>query len=361
MDDIAEKGIAAHWAYKNDGYLSEMDSEMDKWLKQVQEILVSTDVNALELLDIIHKDLVATDIVAFTPKGEQRSIQNGATVLDFAYNIHSHIGNQAIAAKVNMKLVPLSQVIKSGDQIEIITAESSHPKVEWLQFLQTRHARNLVIDYFRKHSRQLTEKGREMYAERLAALGIAHTQENMKKVLRHCMLNNASELYFRMALGLVGQEDIRETFVDSVTLPAGADYSLALCCKPIPGDPVIGFRREDGKIVVHKKSCPEVEKLALQFGSSHFVVVKSFESETADEFPVRLSIRGVDKKGILNNISRYVSLVMGINMTEIHLGGKDGVMEGYIEMMVHDKKDLDTLIKGLSSIEGMTDVIRTDI
>ncbi|MCR4571246.1 MAG: HD domain-containing protein, partial [Bacteroidales bacterium] len=122
MDDIAEKGIAAHWSYKNNGYISEEDSEMDKWLKKVQEILVSTDVNALELLDIIHKDLITTDIVVFTPKGEQRSIQNGATVLDFAYSIHTHIGNQAIAAKVNMKLTPLSQVLRSGDQVEIITA-----------------------------------------------------------------------------------------------------------------------------------------------------------------------------------------------------------------------------------------------
>ena len=361
MDDIAEKGIAAHWAYKNDGYLSEVDSEMDKWLKKVQEILVSTDVNALELLDIIHKDLVATDIVVFTPKGEQRSIQNGATMLDFAYNIHTHIGNQAIAAKVNMKLVPLSQVIKSGDQVEIITAESGHPKVEWLQFLQTRHARNVVIDYFRKHSRQLIEKGREIFSDRLLVLGVDHTQENLKKVLRHCMLNNASELYFRLALGLVSQEDLKEALLDSKTVSDKPDYVIASCCKPIPGDPVIGFRREDGTIVVHKKTCPEVERLSMQFGSSNFVVVNGFESDSRDEFPVRLSIRGVDKKGILNNISRYVSFVMGINMTEIHLGGKDGVMEGYIEMMVRDRKDLDTLIKGLSSIDGMTDVVRTDI
>ena len=127
MDDIAEKGIAAHWSYKNNGYISELDSEMDKWLKTVQEILVSSDVNALELLDIIHKDLVTTDIVVFTPKGEQRTIQNGATVLDFAYNIHTHFGNQAIAAKVNMKLVPLSQVLHAGDQVEIITAGNGRP------------------------------------------------------------------------------------------------------------------------------------------------------------------------------------------------------------------------------------------
>ena len=363
MDDIAEKGIAAHWAYKNDGYLSEVDSEMDKWLKQVQEILVSSDVNALELLDIIHKDLVATDIVVFTPKGEQRSIQNGATMLDLAYNIHSHIGNKAIAAKANMKLVPLSQTIKSGDQVEIITAESGAPKLEWLQFLQTRHARNLVIDYFRKkNQRQLIEKGREMYIERLSSLGAEQSQETLKKVLRHCMINNAPELYFRMALGLVSPECIREALSgEKVSALPGSEYVTASCCKPLPGDAVIGFRREDGTIVVHKKSCPEVEKLSLQYGSSNFVVVNGYESEGIEEFPVRLSIRGVDKKGLLNKITRYVSLKMNVNITEIRLGGKDGVMEGYIDISVRDKKDLDLLIGGLGSIDGMTDVVRTDI
>ena len=118
MDDIAERGIAAHWAYKRDGYLNDSESNMDKWLAKVQEILSSEDVNALELLDIIHKDLIATDIVVFTPKGEQKSIQAGATVLDFAYMIHTDIGNTAIAAKVNMRLVPLSQELKTGDRVE---------------------------------------------------------------------------------------------------------------------------------------------------------------------------------------------------------------------------------------------------
>ena len=146
MDDIAEKGIAAHWTYKKEGYISENDSEMDKWLEKVKEILVSPDVNALDLLDIIHNDLTSSDITVFTPKGEQRTIQKGATALDFAYQIHSEIGNKAIAAKVNLKIAPLSQTLRTGDTVEIITAENSEPKREWLQFLETRHARTAVID-----------------------------------------------------------------------------------------------------------------------------------------------------------------------------------------------------------------------
>jgi len=360
MDDIAEKGIAAHWSYKNNGYISEIDSEMDKWLKKVQEILVSSDVNALELLDIIHKDMITTDIVVFTPKGEQRTIQYGATVLDFAYNIHTHIGNRAIAAKVNMKLAPLSQVLKAGDQVEIITAESGHPKIEWLQFLQTRHARNLVIEYFRKGRRPLIEKGKEIYSERLTVMGVERSRENLKKMLRRTMLNDASELYFRVALGLLGPEVFRETFASARPSSGRGGYVIASCCNPIPGDPVIGFRAEDGTVIVHKKSCPEVEKLALEYGSSRFVVVDGFDS-VFEEFPVRLSIRGIDKIGLLNKISQFVSLTMEINIREIHLSGKDGIMDGYIDMLVHDKNNLEAMIRGLRSIDGVQDVVRTDM
>ena len=176
MDDIAEKGIAAHWAYKQDGYIGENDSEMDKWLSKVKEILVSPDVNALELLDIIHNDLVSTNIMVFTPKGEQKSIQKGATALDFAYMIHTEIGHNAIAAKVNMKLVPLSTVLKTGDQVEIITAEDSSPKTEWLDFLQTRHARNIVMDWFRTDKTRYVNAGKASLTEQLETLGAKYDE-----------------------------------------------------------------------------------------------------------------------------------------------------------------------------------------
>ena len=146
MDDIAEKGIAAHWIYKRHGYLGEGDYEMDAWLERIKGILVNPDVNALELLDIIHNDLTSTDIYVFTPMGEQRSIQKGATALDFAYLIHTEVGNKAIAAKVNQRLVTLSHVIDTGDKVEIITAEDAKPQPEWLQFLTTRRARTVVMD-----------------------------------------------------------------------------------------------------------------------------------------------------------------------------------------------------------------------
>lgn len=149
MDDIAEKGIAAHWAYKNDGYLSESDSQMDRWLAKVQDILGSDNASALDLLDLIEDNIFANDIVVFTPKGEQRGISKGSTALDFAYNVHTNVGNHAIAAKVNSKLAPLSRVLKAGDQVEILTANKAKPKPEWLSFLQTRSARRKMLDTLR--------------------------------------------------------------------------------------------------------------------------------------------------------------------------------------------------------------------
>lgn len=162
MDDIAEKGIAAHWAYKNDGYLSEADSEMDRWLAKVQAILGSDDIDALELLDIIQDNIITSEIVVFTPKGDQRSIIKGSTALDFAYKVHTDVGNHAIAAKVNMKLSPLSRVLKAGDQVEIITAVNARPKPEWLRFLLTRHARHKLMEWIRANAPEDLEQAEAM-------------------------------------------------------------------------------------------------------------------------------------------------------------------------------------------------------
>ena len=170
MNEVAEKGIAAHWAYKKDGFASN-ESQMDKWITKVKEILVNPDVNALDLLDMIHNDLVTTDILVFTPKGEQRSIEKGATALDFAYSIHSQIGNKAIAAKVNLKLVPLSYVLKTGDQIEIITAENEKPKHEWLEFVKTSKARKFILDSLKSQRQNTINIGKAKLTEELESIG----------------------------------------------------------------------------------------------------------------------------------------------------------------------------------------------
>ena len=361
MDDIAEKGIAAHWAYKKEGYISENDSSMDRWLAKVQAILDSEDVNALELLDIIHKDLVTTDIVVFTPKGEQKTIQAGSTVLDFAYLIHTQIGNTAIAAKVNMRLVPLSQVLHSGDQVEIITARTGRPKLEWLQFLQTRHARNVVLDYFRGDRAALVKNGETIYRERLRAMNVPDSPETLKLFRDYAQINDRNEIFFRIGAGILGPEDFRRALGERKTETPirNGKYMLAECCHPIPGDPVVGFKTHDGMIVVHKKSCPIAENMASKHGNL-VVAIPDLEMEER-EFPVRLSIRGIDRVGLLNDITGCISVAMGINMTELQFGSKDGVFEGYISMKVKDRKVLESMIAAISKVDGISDVVRTDI
>ena len=389
MNDIAEKGIAAHWAYKKDGFTGENDSEMDKWISKVKEILVDPDVNALELLDIIHNDLTSTDIFVFTPKGDQKRIQKGATALDFAYSIHTEIGNKAIAAKVNMKLVPLSYELRTGDQVEIITAENEKPKREWLQFLQTRKARNIVMDYLRGERQESIRIGRKMVEEQLGSIGRKADEETLNALMDGYEIfeRNPDELYFRVGIGILRLNNLEEIvrngyakaeksrmwnfnwfrgkdkknsyIIDDIN-DTGHRYVIATCCNPIPGDSVVGFLASDGTITVHKKSCPVANGIAAKHGDR--IVVPEWKSgEVQSAFLVRLSLKGFDRLGIINEISRYISLVMSVNIRRFYLGTEGGVFEGYIDLYVHDKEDLEKLVRKLNKIEGIQSVVRSDL
>ena len=287
MNDIAEKGIAAHWAYKREGIVSESESEMDKWIAKVQEILMNPDVNALELLDIIHNDLTASEIFVFTPKGEQKAILKGATALDFAYMIHTHIGNKAIAAKVNLRLEPLSYVLRSGDQIEIITAQNENPKREWLDFLKTRKAINIVKEYFDRLDRK---NAAEAQANQKASSGSKWSLPFFKPKAKSEYIIN----------------DRRNT---------DNRFVIATCCHPIPGDPVIGFLSPDGVVTVHKKSCQVANTLAATSGDS--IVVPKWEADEMNAFPARISVTGIDRVGLLNEITKYVSVIMKVNLRRL--------------------------------------------
>jgi len=389
MDDIAEKGIAAHWTYKQNGYIGENDSEMDLWLNQIKEILVNPDVNALELLDIIHNDLTLTDIYVFTPKGEQRTIQKGATVLDFAYLIHTEIGHKAIAGKVNQRLVSLNHVIKTGDQIEIITAEEEHPKREWLQFLQTRKARSLVMDYFKNERKQTVDFGRKTLEDQAKALGFKLTEDRLQRLDAAYEATDRDDLFYKIGIGQVKLDNLPDILKsrqrvsllrkilygpakaaskpspEKVYVIGGKDddghqYVIATCCNPIPGDSVVGFKSPDGKITVHKKSCPVAEEIAATHGD--WVVVPKWLEETGDKsFLVRISLKGLDRMGLLNEISRYLSLVMGANMRKLNLSADQGIFEGYIDLYVNSRDVLDKIIKKLGTIEGIESVSRVDL
>lgn len=386
MNDIAERGIAAHWTYKKDGFVDENENEMDKWILKVKEILSNPDVNALELLDIMHNDLTTTDIFVFTPKGDQKRIAKGATALDFAYSIHSQIGNKAIAAKVNMKLVPLSYVLKTGDQVEIITAETEKPKREWLQFVQTRKAKGIILDYLKGERQESIKVGKKMVEEQLNAIGRKLNDKAIKALLEGYEIfeGNADELYFRVGIGILKLNNLEDVVKKSEEKPGKTwsfpwfrskekknsfiindesdtrhRYVIASCCNPIPGDSVVGFLASDGTVTVHKKTCSVANDIAAKHGDR--IVMPVWEDGPQHSFLVRLSLKGLDRIGIINEISRYISLVMSINIRRFCLGTEEGIFEGYIDLYVHDKDDLEKLIKKLNKIEGIQSVVRSDL
>ena len=389
MNDIAEKGIAAHWSYKKDGFADENESEMDKWITKVKDILVNPDINALELLDLIHNDLLQTEIFVFTPKGEQKAIEKGATALDFAYAIHSHIGNKAIAAKVNLRLMPLSYVLKTGDQVEIITAETEKPKREWLNFVKTRKAKSFIMDSLKSERQESVKIGKNMLVEQLDALGYSLSDKVLHRLMEAYEIfdTKPEELYFRIGVGLIKLNNLREKlqkpketkssgwlnwlkpkeekkdedFVISDDGVTNHKYVIATCCNPIPGDSVIGFKASDGTVTVHKRTCEIANNLASKFGDK--IVIPKWEHANRQNlsFLVRLSLKGFDRIGIINDITRYISFVMSVNIRKFCLGTEDGIFDGFIDLYVNDMGDLEKLMKKLQKIEGIQSVIRTDL
>ncbi len=393
MDDIAEKGIAAHWVYKKHGMMGEGDYEMDNWLNSIKEILVNPDINALELLDIIHNDLTATEIYVFTPRGEQRSIQKGATALDFAYLIHSEVGHKSIAAKVNQKLVKLNHVLKTGDKVEIITAEDARPQPEWLKFLVTHRARTLVTDYFKAQRKQTVEFGRKSLEQAAEGIGLELDERNLQRLEAAYNVESRDELLYGIGIGNISLDNFEEvvkrsngtrmswirrmlrldaqqpekpespsgeTVIIGSSDPGAPHFHIATCCNPIPGDPVIGFKAPDGTVTIHKKSCKVAETIAATHGD-WVVVPKWLEQAEDTSFLVRISLRGIDRVGMLNDITRYLSLVMGVNMRRLSLQAESGLFEGYIDLYVNSRDILDKLIKKLSSIEGIDNVTRSEL
>ena len=369
MNDIAERGIAAHWAYKKDGFAEENESEMDKWIVKVKDIIANPDVNALELLDLVHNDLIKTDIFVFTPKGEQRSIEKGATALDFAYSIHTEIGNKAIAAKANLRLVPLSYVLKTGDQIEIITAEKEKPKAEWLKFAKTRKARSIIMDQLKSERQENIRKGKDMLEEKLGSLGYRMNDKTVHALMEGYEIfdTKPDEFYFRIGVGLLKLSNLSDVLHQWHNKPKLQEtgqhhYIIASCCNPIPGDSVIGFAASDGTVTVHKRTCRTANNLASKFGDR--IVIPKWDDHAKSQnlaFIVRLSLKGLDRIGIINEITRYISFVMSVNIRSFCLTTDDGVFEGYIDLYVHNMGDLEKLTDKLLKINGIRSVVRTDL
>ena len=388
MDDIAEKGYAAHWKYKDTG-VPQPESTLEAWINKVREMLETNNSSALEFMDEFRQNLFVKEVYAFTPKGKLIILPDKATALDFAFEIHSHIGLQCLGAKVNQKLQPLSYQLRNGDQVEVLTSQKQKPTEEWLQYVTTSKARSRIKDWLRDDRKAKAEDGRFLVEKRLELLGIEHTPDNLNRLLAHFNVSNLPELFYRVAVGLVdGREIVKSVFAatESPRLPSRLeprafdhevqkvrgvnanmlvigertdkfDYTIAPCCNPIPGDDVFGFETGDG-IDIHRTSCPKAVQMMSNFGNR--IVRAKWTEQLELAFLAGIRIKGSDRVGLVNDVTRIISTSLKVNMRSITMDSNDGIFEGQIMVFVNDTAHLDRLIQRLNRVTGVLTVERFD-
>ena len=393
MDEIAEKGFAAHWKYK-DQY--DQESELDKWVKKIRKMLESPDSDAMEFLDDFKLNLFSSEIMVFTPKGHIVTLPNNATALDFAYDIHTEIGNNAIGAKVNHKLVPLSQPLKSGDQVEILTSASQKPTIEWINFVSTMKAKSAIKTALKAEIKNRTDVGKKLLEEKLKELTLTPSSRVLRKLIPAYDTLHKDELYSKIGSGIISLDNLKEILskntknkyvrVWNLTIGRtsnkkesdqaeydskgtlilkenveGADrnYEIAKCCNPIPGDEVVGVRQTDGSIRIHSIDC----NLAIKLMSSHgeHLVPAKWTQHKVLSYLARIHISGLDRFGVYNAITNTITKELNINMRTINLHGHDGIFDGTIDLYVHNTSDLNNLILNLIKLKGVESVHRVDV
>lgn len=391
MEDIAERGFAAHWKYKQSAIASNED-EFDKWLKKIREALNSPTENAVDFLDNFKMTLYTTEIVVFTPKGESRKLPQGATALDFAYDIHSKVGQKAIGAKINHKIESIFAPISSGDQIEIITSENSHPKPDWLEHVTTAKAKQSIKNYLKKDKQNNIERGIEIFENKMREFGIKPSARVFRKLLPAYECSSKDEFYSKLGaeiLNLNGVEKVlRENSASKILkfwtiqlsnpfrFLSGDDkkqkylvkeatdidsdepqFVIADCCNPIPGDVVMGYKDpKTGKIIVHKTSCDELTRLASQHGNN--IASIKWSSHKAVSYLSIIELRGIDRIGILMEIAQLITGELNINIRELHIQSHDGIFEGHISIYVKNIDDLNLIIEKVGKIKGIEKVKR---
>ena len=395
MDEIAERGYAAHWKYKGD---TSQETELDKWIKKIRVMLENPLEDPIEFLDEFKMNLFSSEIMVFTPLGTLVSLPKGASALDFAYEIHSEIGNRAIGAKINYKLLPLNTTLMSGDQVEIITSDIAKPEREWLSYVRTARAKEAIKDALRTETVNRIRKGMEILESKLNELGVSPNAEILKKLLVAYDVPNKDELYSGIELGILNLDNLKKIirksesksiikywdlkFIggkkevrDSEQAPQKIDtkkpfllredvrsaeqsYEIADCCKPIPGDDVTGYRSPEGTIIIHKPTCPLAIRLSSNEGNR--IVTVKWAIHKLVSFIARISITGIDRIGLVNDITNIISYELKVNMTNINVSVNNGIFEGTIDLYVHHTKDLNNLILKISNIKGIESIKRVE-
>lgn len=384
MEEVAERGFAAHWKYKQ---AHESDDEFDKWLKDVRAALSQPAGNAAEFLENVKMTLYMTEMVVFTPKGETKKMPVGATALDFAYEIHTNVGNTAIGAKINHKIESIYTPLTSGDQIQILTAETAHPTIEWLDHVNTVKAKQSIINYLKRVRQNNIERGISIFDRRMREFGITPSARLFRKLLPAYECSNKDEFYSKLGSEIINLNDIdsvlrqnsknkilkfwtfevgadkrnKELVVSQMTDMEGDDvqrFAIAECCNPIPGDNITGYRDpKSGVVIVHKTDCEELIRLGSQKGENLVSNIK-WASYKAQSYLSEIEMRGIDRVGILRDLVQVITIELNVNIRGLQIQSHDGIFEGKISLYVTDTQNLSELIEKVNGIKGIEKVKR---
>ena len=404
MNEIAEQGFAAHWKYKDGGEYSEDETELNDWLSTIKEILDDPQPDAMDFLDSIKLNLFASEIFVFTPKGEIKTMPAGCTALDFAFQIHTFLGSHCIGAKVNHKLVPLSHKLNSGDQVEILTSKAQHVQASWINFVSTAKARAKIQAILRRDERETQRKGEETLADWLTRNQLELTSSVLDKLVELHHLQRHDELFAaignkQIILGdqdldyLLGK-DVKEKstttwrryvpFLHDKKTPAtterpnklsqlftvGADfkkkkpvlineenintYVFPDCCHPIPGDDILGYIDNSNHIEIHKRACPVASKLKSSYGNR--ILDAKWDMHNLLFFDTTIQIKGIDRQGMLCDLAEVLSEQLGLYIRNVSIGTNEGIFEGKIDVRVHNRNEVGTIITQLKGIDGLQEV-----
>ncbi|OAB78511.1 RelA/SpoT family protein [Cochleicola gelatinilyticus] len=388
MNEIAEKGYAAHYKYKNN---EKEDGGLDDWLNKLQETLENQDINAIDFVEEFKLNLYAKEIFVFSPKGDLYSLPKGSSALDFAFHVHTEIGSHTRGTKVNGKLVPLSYELKSGDQVEVITSEKSKPSANWLDYATTGRARSKIKSSLKDEKKTLAEEGKVILARKLKSLKITLDEKTINQLVIYFKVKTSLDLFYRVGAGIIDNQKLKDfansrsnAFVsffknrirkpdtpedihkDEITekydqIVFGKDeqkldYKMANCCNPIPGDDVFGFTTVNEGIKVHKKNCPNA--VQLRGNMSYRVLPAKWIDSTQREFKSELILTGIDSVGLVNELTKEISSNLHIDMKSVHFDSNDGVFSGRITVVVKNKNILDNLVQNIKKINGIDKVTR---
>ena len=389
MDEIAEKGYAAHYNYKHG---ETKQREVDIWLNKLQDVLIDDPQHAIDFVEDFKLNFYSEEIFVFTPKGDLKSIKSGSTALDFAFNVHTDIGTKTRGARVNGKLVPLSHVLESGDQVEIMTSKNINPSVNWLDFVVTSKAKSKIKSSLNIEKKRISIEGKQILRRKLKHFKIKLDDKISSSMMKFFKINASNDLFFSVGNGTIDNKKIKQfvtdynrSFIGFIKRRIGSNkkkvdkinksdhsikfdklifgkdqeslkYSMASCCDPIPGDSVFGFVSVNDGIKVHKKDCPN--SISLRSNYDYRVISAKWIDSQSHKFNTKINFTGIDDLGIISQITSTISDSMKVNMNKISVESNDGTFTGTINLEVSNTVILNKLLKSLKKIKGIEKVTR---